>query len=327
LAYLAAGRTTEAIALLERVRDARVKKLGPDHPATLTTLNNLAMAYQDAGRTTEAIALLERVRDAEVKKRGPDHPDTLTTLNNLARAYWGAKQLDKSIPLFEQTLAIQRKKLGELHPVTLTTLANLGTNYAYAGRMAEAIPLLEQAHRDGREHASLGWVGDSLLTVYIRAGKSAEGSALVRENVEAARKALPADSPPLAGALARNGLALLQLKAWPDAESVLRECLAIREKEEADAWTAFNTKSMLGGALLGLKKYAEAEPLLLAGYEGMKEREAQIPPQGKIRVTESLERVVQLYDAWDKKDKADGWRKKLEEAKLAGKPPAEAKPK
>ncbi len=27
---------------------------------------------------------------------------------------------------------------------------------------------------------------------------------------------------------------------------------------------------MLGGALLGQKKYAEAEPLLLKGYEGMK---------------------------------------------------------
>ena len=31
---------------------------------------------------------------------------------------------------------------------------------------------------------------------------------------------------------------------------------------------------MLGEALLEQKKYPEAEPLLLSGYEGMKQREA-----------------------------------------------------
>ncbi len=58
-----------------------------------------------------------------------------------------------------------------------------------------------------------------------------------------------------------------------EAEPLLRECLAIREKALPDNWLTFNTRSMLGGLLLGQKKYEEAEPLLLAGYEGMKERE------------------------------------------------------
>ena len=79
--------------------------------------------------------------------------------------------------------------------------------------------------------------------------------------------------------------------------------------------TTFNTQSLLGGSLLGQKNYAGAEPLLLAGYEGMKEREAKIPPQGKPRLTEALERLVQLYDAWGKPDEAAAWRKRLEEAK------------
>ena len=92
----------------------------------------------------------------------------------------------------------------------------------------------------------------------------------------------------------------------------MRECLKIRELKEADVWTTFNTKSMLGGSLLGQKKYAEAEPLLLAGYEGMKDREAKIPAQGKVRLAEALEGLVQLYDATQQKDKAAPWRKKLE---------------
>ena len=86
-AYQAAGRFPEATALLERVRDALIAKLGPDHPDTPITLNNLALAYLAVGKLPEAIALLERVRDAEIARLGPDHPDTLNTLSNLATAY------------------------------------------------------------------------------------------------------------------------------------------------------------------------------------------------------------------------------------------------
>ena len=70
-----------------------------------------------------------------------------------------------------------------------------------------------------------------------------------------------------------------------------------------------------GGSLLGQKNYSGAEPLLLAGYEGMKEREAKIPPQGKIRLTEAIQRLVDLYDAWGQKEKADERRKNLEAEK------------
>ena len=67
--------------------------------------------------------------------------------------------------------------------------------------------------------------------------------------------------------------------------------------------------SILGEALLDQKKFAEAEPLLLSGYEGMKQREDTIPSQEKPRLTKALERLVKLYEAWGKKDKAMKWRR------------------
>src|SRR5262249_42490967 len=94
----------------------------------------------------------------------------------------------------------------------------------------------------------------------------------------------------------------------------LRECLAIRQRIQPDDWTTFDTRSLLGEALLGQKKYAEAEPLLLEGNEGMKKREAQIPPESRPRLTRALERLVRLYESWGKKDKAARWRKALEAA-------------
>jgi hypothetical protein len=49
-AYRAAGRLDEAITLREQTLAARERVLGPDHPHTLTSRNNLASAYQAAGR-------------------------------------------------------------------------------------------------------------------------------------------------------------------------------------------------------------------------------------------------------------------------------------
>ena len=70
-----------------------------------------------------------------------------------------------------------------------------------------------------------------------------------------------------------------------------RECLMIREKTLPDEWMLFNTKSMLGGALAGQKKFPEAGPLLLEGND----REEKIPPAAKTRLSEAFERLVQIY--------------------------------
>lgn len=55
----------------------------------------------------------------------------------------------------------------------------------------------------------------------------------------------------------------------------------------------FNTKSLPSAAQMRLKQYADAEPLLRAGEEGMEQREKSIPPRGKLRISEAFERLVQ----------------------------------
>ena len=70
------------------------------------------------------------------------------------------------------------------------------------------------------------------------------------------------------------------------------------------------------------KRYAEAEPLLLQGYEGLRQCQGKMSMDERVRLTEALERLVRLYEAAGQKDQAEEWRKKLEEAKAAAKPPA-----
>lgn len=92
---------------------------------------------------------------------------------------------------------------------------------------------------------------------------------------------------------------------WP------QPSLAIREKAEPDDWRTFNTRAMLGGSLVGQKKHAEAEFLLLHGYAGMKQRENQIHALGKRRLTEALQYLVELYTALEKPEKAAKWHELL----------------
>ena len=68
---------------------------------------------------------------------------------------------------------------------------------------------------------------------------------------------------------------LVELPVGATEDRVLRMCDAIVHRGPDD-WGTFYTRSMLGFSLLGQKKFVEAEPLLVSGYEGMKQREDKI---------------------------------------------------
>jgi hypothetical protein len=134
---------------------------------------------------------------------------------------------------------------------------------------------------------------------------------LRRELLARARKDVPSLSPARADVLAALGMNLLNQSKGAEAEPVLRECLKVRATAIPDHWSRFNAMSCLGYAMAGQGKYAEAEPLVVDGYAGMKAREATIPPQGRVRLTEAAARVVALYEAWGKPEPARAWRARL----------------
>jgi len=103
---------------------------------------------------------------------------------------------------------------------------------------------------------------------------------------------------------------LLKQRKYADAEPLLRDSLKIRQLKQPDNWKTFHNKSLLGGSLLAQGKHADAEPLLLAGYEGLHDREPKISVTNRFRLKEAQERLVQLYDAWGKPEKAAEWRAK-----------------
>ncbi len=326
--YARANKPDQAVPLLEQAHEKMKTKLGFDHPNTLNAMHNLARAYRDGKKVDKAVSLFEETLMQTRARLGPVHPNTLGCMDGLAKAYEEAGKRDLVLPLYEETLQLTRDKLGPDHLDTLLAKTLLANAYSSAGRFSEALPLYEEVlgfrkAKQGSDHGSTLLAMSDLAWAYGAAGKLDRAESLWRELLELRRKKDGPESAATANLLAALGHNLLKQQRYADAEPVLRECLAVRDKQLPDDWLRFNTLSLVGASLLGQKKYAEAEPLLLQGYEGMKQREAKIPANGKIRLPEALERLVQLYEATGQKDQADSWRKKLEETKAAAKPPAQ----
>ena len=83
----------------------------------------------------------------------------------------------------------------------------------------------------------------------------------------------------------------------------------MNRKNRPDDWKGFRAESLLGASLAGQKKYAEAEPLLLEGYQGMLARESQLGADDRHNLDRVREWIVQLYQAWGQPGKAAKWRR------------------
>jgi serine/threonine protein kinase/tetratricopeptide (TPR) repeat protein len=315
-AYQLGGRLQEAIALHERTLLQWEAKSGPDHPDTLRNRASLATAYLDAGRLSEALALSQATLKLQEAKLSPDHPETLATRSDVANAYLHSGRFSEAIALHEATLRRREAVLGPDHPDTLASRNNLGEGYFSAGRLASALGLHQETVRLletklGPDHPYT-LIGRGVLgKIYESLGRRSVAEDLYRRTLAGRRKTSAPDNPDLANDLTVLGRALIKQARWSEAESLLREGLAIREKATPDDWRRYEAMSLLGGALLGQAHQAEAEPLIVPGYEGMKARESRISMPDTSRLSEAAERVIQLYEDWNKHDQATAWKTKL----------------
>ena len=103
---------------------------------------------------------------------------------------------------------------------------------------------------------------------------------------------------------------LMNQERYSEAEPLFRELSAVPTKASPDAWQRYEAISLLGGALLGQARYAESEPMLVQGYEGMKARDTRIPSEGKPRLGEAAVRLITLYDRWGKPGGALDWKRR-----------------
>jgi tetratricopeptide (TPR) repeat protein len=100
-------------------------RLGPNHPATASALNNLAALLQATNRLAEAEPLMRRALAIDEASYGNDHPMVAICLNNLAKLLHDTNRLAEAEPLMARGFAIFWKCLGFDHPNT----KSVGDNY------------------------------------------------------------------------------------------------------------------------------------------------------------------------------------------------------
>jgi len=240
----------EAWPLFERALAVHEQVLGPEHPHTALSLNNLARLLQDQGDLAGARPLLERV----LAILGPEHRNTATSLNNLALLLQEQGDLADARPLFERALAVHEKMLGPEHPHTVLSLNNLAALLQDQGDLAGARPLFERALalREkvlGPEHPGTASSLNNLAFLLQDQGDLARARPLFRRALAIHEKVLGPAHPHTA--LSLNNLAvLLQEKGdLAEARPLHERALAIREKvlgpEHPDTASSLNNLARL----------------------------------------------------------------------------------
>ena len=157
-------------------------RLGADHLAVATSLNNLAALYEAQGRYSDAELLYVQALELMQRLLGADHPAVATSLNNLASLYQMQGRYSEAEPLYVQALELMQHLLGADHPAVATSLNNLAGLYQMQGRYSEAEPLYVQAldilfNRLGEDHPNTQTVLNNfvgLLRQTIAEGRTAE---------------------------------------------------------------------------------------------------------------------------------------------------------
>jgi tetratricopeptide (TPR) repeat protein len=140
------------------------------------------------------------------------------------------------------------------------------------------------------------------LAYLLRVKGDPEGALRMCHEVLALRGPnLPDAHPMVAATLQVEGLSLMDLGRAREAEPPLRESLELRRKTLPPGhWLVAAAESSLGACVGARGRYGEAEGLLLRGYEGLRASRGD----AHTLTVDARRRLVTLYKAWGKSDKA-----------------------
>ncbi|MBE0612853.1 MAG: CHAT domain-containing protein [Burkholderiales bacterium] len=134
---------TETERLFRKALAIQEHTLGPEHPATANTLNNLSTYLDRRGRPEEAEPLQRRALAILEKSLGPLHPDTAAMLTTLAVMLDRQGKLTESEALYRRAVEIARQAGNPR--ILLLNSSRLGYALAKRGRYREALPFYKEA--------------------------------------------------------------------------------------------------------------------------------------------------------------------------------------
>jgi tetratricopeptide (TPR) repeat protein len=219
--------------------------------------------------------------------------------------------LDSASVFSERALEAATALYGERHVEVAAAWGRLAGAYYYQGEWASA----EEAGREAlarvlflydEEHIEVTGARLNLGITLAQQERFAEAEEFFRNALTPARKLLPADHDFIKSALAQLGRALVRQGEHQAAEEIASEALGLMRNEDPVSVAGRLATAVRGEALLGLRRHAEAETLLLESLDAYQD-DSQFGAPGMRRDVRAA--LARLYDALGQQEESDRYRR------------------
>ena len=278
----------------------------------------LALEYMRAGLAlakTDDLALAQELLLEAVELNrtihGPNHEQLATSLYFLAAVYRNQREYEQAEEAYREALRIRRDLLGEDDLAVAECGYGLAATLHEQGRGREATETIRSAlavyDRLEAQHTPHALKARMYLArILIDLGELDEAGVLAPEALDQARGLFGTEHIDTALASIVVGRVEVAQGKPVEAESHLREALDTLQRlelPEDQAWLLARAESNLGNALRAQQRYEEAEPLLLNGYQHMRDAKGD----DYLETRAARERLILLYEQWGKPEEAAKW--------------------
>jgi non-specific serine/threonine protein kinase/serine/threonine-protein kinase len=290
------------------------KVFGEDHEDIALTLQDLGRIYLDQDDFENAYNYYYEAYDM-LRSIFPDgHPLLSAVLSGLGRAVHNLKKLDEAEVFYREALQMERFLYGDMRTRSEASfMDHLAWVLRDKGDYNQALQILEgslRIHQEllGKENLRVAWCMQLKARTHLYAGEYLRAEELFRECLAIRERLLGKQHKLVAFAKGGLGEVLVAMGSHEEAIPMLHQAIETHEAANPGDFRIATLRVSLGGALIGLGQFVQAESLLLASYPIM--FEFQHSDYQRKRIQQYLS---DLYEAWGKPEKAAVYRSKLEE--------------
>jgi eukaryotic-like serine/threonine-protein kinase len=226
------GSYDRSLATLDEAVALSLKVHGERHPATVNSLQKRASTLTWMGRYEEALTELDRAISLGRQALGAEHVRIGYMLSRMGNILEGLGRFSEAEARMREALAIIRLRLGNDNPRTVFMLENLAATVLAQDRTDEALAMYRESlqkvrTRFGEQHPETLTTLGNLAGAYLHAGRHRDAL----QALDAVAAARPADATPPVQDLIRRAQALIGVRQFDRADTVLEQAATIAEEK------------------------------------------------------------------------------------------------
>jgi tetratricopeptide (TPR) repeat protein len=257
----------------------------------------------EAYRDSEAIArfLLDEVIAAGQREQAPGRDIDVEGF------------LDRASKRADDALANQPRRNARVHDAIAEGYQSLGLYQKGEREWSETLRLERSLSPPDRKNVAAAMNDVARMLSYQ--GKHQEAVSLLQDLLPEQRRLFGESHEEVAHVMVRLGWSLSEIGETEDAEALIGQGLAMCRVTLPDGhWLTAEAEGVLGATLTAQRRYRDAESLLLRSYKALASAPGESDDaKGTMprRTAQILRWIIELYDSWEKPEKADDWRRRL----------------